>query len=138
MTDKSSRRRLYELGCKVSDWGADIAGHPTALLFVLLFCAAWFLLPLGDTATAVLTLVLSVMAITLTQMVLNQQKRHEIALHMKIDELIHAMKGARDELMGIEHKSESELEALRIVGDEAERVLEQRRTGKPNGKLGAH
>lgn len=99
-----------------------------ALVGVMLFCLAWFLLPLGSTATAVLTLVLSVMAITLTQMVLNQQKRHEAALHMKIDELIHAIRGARDEVMGIESKSEAELEALRLTGDEAEAELVERRT----------
>lgn len=121
------RQSLYAIGCRFSDRGANIAGHPAALVGVILFCFAWFLLPLGDTATAVLTLVLSVLAITLTQMVLNQQKRHEVALHLKIDELIHAMKGARDELMEIESKSESELEALRITGDRAEEELAQRR-----------
>jgi len=109
-----------------------------ALIGVIGFCFAWFLLPLGNTATAVLTLVLSVMAITLTQMVLNQQKRHEAALHLKIDELIHAMKGARDEVMGVETASEAELEALRITGDKAEEVLDRRRskstlTADPNG-----
>lgn len=121
------RRSLYELGCRISDCGADLAGHPAAIILVILFCAAWFLLPLGSAATAVLTLVLSVLAITLTQMVLNQQKRHEAALHLKIDELIHAMKGARDEVMGIENRSEAELEALRITGDKAEEVLARRR-----------
>ncbi|HEX8302470.1 MAG TPA: hypothetical protein VF617_12590 [Sphingomonas sp.] len=77
MGETTLRQKLYALGCRVSDVGANIAGHPVALIGVLLFCCGWFLLPLGDTATAVLTLVLSVMAITLTQMVLNQQKRHE-------------------------------------------------------------
>ncbi|WP_169798295.1 low affinity iron permease family protein [Sphingomonas soli] len=119
---------MYSLGCRLSDLGANIAGHPLALVGVILFCGAWFLLPLGESATAVLTLVLSVLAITLTQMVLNQQKRHETALHLKIDELIHAMRGARDEVMGIEHKSEEELEALRITGDRAEEVLAKRRS----------
>lgn len=127
MPKSSLRQRCYDLGCRVSDRGATIAGHPLAQIFVLGFCAAWFLLPLGDEATAILTLVLSVLAITLCQMVLNQQKRHELALHMKIDELIHAMKGARDEIMGIELKSEAELEALRRTGDAAERELEERR-----------
>lgn len=130
MPKQSFRATLYGLGCRFSDFGANIAGHPGALIGVIIFCLAWFLLPLGGSATAVLTLVLSVLAITLTQMVLNQQKRHEAALHMKIDELIHAMTGARDEIMGIETKSEAELEALRITGDRAEEVLAERR-GKP-------
>ncbi|RYY45634.1 MAG: hypothetical protein EOP59_04135 [Sphingomonadales bacterium] len=127
MNPPGLRQKFYNLGCRFSDRGANIAGHPLALIGVLVFCFAWFLLPLGNTATAVLTLVLSVLAITLTQMVLNQQKRHEAALHLKIDELIHAMRGARDEVMGIEHKSEAELEALRITGDIAEEVLAERR-----------
>jgi low affinity Fe/Cu permease len=135
------RQRLYGIGCRFSDAGANVAGHPMAQIVLVLFCFAWFLLPLGGTATAVLTLVLSVMAITLTQMVLNQQKRHEAALHLKIDELIHAMKGARDEVMGIESKSEAELEALRITGDRAEEMLARRRgkstlTADPNGRSG--
>ena len=126
MPQPSLRRRLYELGGRFSDAGANLAGHPLALIGVIVFCAAFFML-LGNGATAALTLVLSVMAITLTQMVLNQQKRHEAALHLKIDELIHAMRGARDEVMGVESKSEAELEALRLSGDEAERVLAERR-----------
>lgn len=139
MSKRTISQTLYAIGCRISDGVANIAGHPMAQIVLVLFCLAWFLLPLGDKATAVLTLVLSVMAITLTQMVLNQQKRHEAALHLKIDELIHAMKGARDEVMGIETASESELEALRITGDKAEKVLAKRRgktvvTTDPNGR----
>ncbi len=126
MTKSALLQGLYNVGCRVSDVGADIAGHPLAQIGMVLFCAAWFLLPLGKQATEILTLVLSVLAITLTQMVLNQQKRHEAALHLKIDELIHAMQGARDEVMGIETKSEAELEALRRTGDRAEDVLAER------------
>src|SRR6188768_4235899 len=126
MSEPNLRQKLYNLGCRFSDRGATAAGHPLALIGVLIFCGAWFMLPLGDTATAVLTLVLSVLAITLTQMVLNQQKRHEAALHLKIDELIHAISGARDEVMGIETKSEAELEELRITGDRAEDELAER------------
>jgi low affinity Fe/Cu permease len=134
------RQSLYVIGCRISDAGANIAGHPMAQIGLVGFCLAWFLLPVGRDATAVLTLVLSVLAITLTQMVLNQQKRHEAALHLKIDELIHAMKGARDEVMGIESKSETELEALRITGDKAEEELAQRRgkkalTADPDGRV---
>ena len=138
MSKRTINQALYATGSRISDGVANVAGHPMAQIVLVLFCLAWFLLPLGDQATAVLTLVLSVLAITLTQMVLNQQKRHEAALHLKIDELIHAMKGARDEVMGIETASEAELEALRITGDKAGEVLAKRRgksvvTTDPNG-----
>lgn len=107
--------KLYLLGCRISDRGANLAGHPAAIATVALFCGAWFLVS-GQAGENMLTLILSVLAITLTQMVLNQQKRSEAALHMKIDELILAKSGARDELAGIERKTEDELEALRRTG----------------------
>ncbi|ATY31790.1 low affinity iron permease family protein [Sphingomonas psychrotolerans] len=126
MPKQTIRQAFYVIGGRISDAGANLAGHPIAQIGLVLFCLAWFTLPLGRDATAVL----SVLAITLTQMVLNQQKRHEAALHFKIDELIHAIKGARDEVMGIESKSEAELEALRLTGDKAEEELAQRRGKK--------
>lgn len=121
-------KRLYNFGCKVSAWGSTLAGHPMAILTVAVVCAAWFIIG-GTAAENTLTLILSVLAITLTQMVLNQQRISERALHMKIDELLFAMKGARDEIAGIERKSEDELEALRRTGDVAKDVLQARRHG---------
>lgn len=106
------RRRLYELGCRISDWGATLAGHPASIFFVAIFCLIWFVVG-GDKSENTLTLILSVLAITLTQMVLNQQRRSEKALHLKIDELVFAITGARNEIAGIEGLTEAELEDLR-------------------------
>jgi low affinity Fe/Cu permease len=105
-------RKVIIVGGRISDAVANLAGHPLAMAGVILFCAAW--LQFGGSASEnALTLFLSVAAISLTQMVLNQQKRSEAALHLKIDELILAKRGARDELAGIEGASEEELENLR-------------------------
>ena len=68
---------------------------------------------MGKGGQNLLTLILSILAITLTQMVLNQQRRNELALHLKIDELITALDGARDELAGIETADEDTLLAAR-------------------------
>ena len=43
----------------------------------------------------------------------NTQNRDSHALHLKIDELILSKKGARDEVAGVEGKTEEELAALR-------------------------
>ena len=114
-------RALYEFGCRLSERVANAAGHPSAQLIVILFCIGW--LAVGRTQNA-LTLVLSVAAITLTQMVLNTQRRHDAALHAKMDELIHGVKGARNELAGIEGKSEADIIALkeRLAEPENQRV----------------
>jgi len=63
---------------------------------------------------------LSILAITLTQMVLNSQyareaeaSRRDIALHAKLDELIIASKEARNEIAGVEELEIEEIEALK-------------------------
>jgi len=116
---------LYRLGCRLSAIGSSVAAHPFAIFGVAVFCASWFVLT-GQAGENLLTLILSVLAITLTQMVLNQQQRSEQALHMKIDELILAMKGARDEIAGIETKSSEEIEALRRTASVLEDVKDAR------------
>lgn len=65
----------------------------------------------------VLASTVSIGGFILTQVVLNQQRRPELALQSKIDELILAMKGARTELAGRERKTEAEIENIRAGRD---------------------
>ena len=104
--------RLYLLGCRVCDFIANLAGHPAAILVLIFACLVWLAVT-GSAGQNLLTLILSILAITLTQMVLNQQRRSELALHLKIYELITALDGARDELAGIEAADEDTLLAAR-------------------------
>lgn len=105
-------KQLYEFGGRVSQIGANVAGHPAAILGMAAFCATWLLVA-GEKGENSLTLVLSILAITLTQMVLNQQRKSERALHLKLDELVLATSEARDEMAEIENRSEDEIERLR-------------------------
>ena len=111
------RTPLQSLGCRIAGIVADISAHPFAQLGFLLFCLAWFALGLP---VDILTAALSILAISLTQMVLNRQEerevdahRRDVALHAKLDELLHASRRARDELAGIEELEEEEIAALR-------------------------
>ena len=106
------RSRLQALGCIVSDRVAAFSAHPFAQIALILVCATWFLFQLR---VDILTAALSILAITLTQMVLNRQQererdahRRDIALHAKLDELLHASRRARDELAGIEELDEDQ------------------------------
>lgn len=108
-------------GCRVSARVAQFAAHPFAQAGLLLLCAAWLI---RGHEVDTLTLALSILAITLTQMVLSMQKsreaeahRRDVALHAKLDELIVSMKGAQDELAGIEEREEEEIEAIRHHAD---------------------
>ncbi len=118
-------KKMNEAGSRLAGRTADLAGAPIAIILVALFCAGWFV-EAGEAGENSLTLILSVASISLTQMVLNGQRRSEQALHLKIDELVYAIKGARNEVAGIESKTTEELEALRRTGDAAEEVLQER------------
>ncbi|HEY0312988.1 MAG TPA: low affinity iron permease family protein [Allosphingosinicella sp.] len=109
--------RFSELGCWFSGKVAEIAANPYAQIAVILFCVGWFAIGWSENA---LTAALSIIAITLTQMVLNTQyareaeaSRRDIALHAKLDELIIASKEARNEIAGVEELEVEEIEALK-------------------------
>jgi low affinity Fe/Cu permease len=117
MTSRPISLIISEAGHTASGWVANAAAHPISQAFLLAFCAIWWVLGLP---TDVLTAALSILAITLTQMVLNRQKlreddadRRDVAMHAKLDELLRAEKFARKELAGIEDLEEEEILALK-------------------------
>jgi low affinity Fe/Cu permease len=123
--------RLQELGCRISEAAADLSAHPYAQIGLVLVCAAWFLLALR---VDILTAALSILAITLTQMVLNRQQeretdahRRDVALHAKLDELLIASRRARDEMAGVEDLEEEQIEALRHSNGTASKLSAARK-----------
>ena len=131
MANGKDKSWLEQIGCRVSAFASDISAHPFAQMGFIIVCAIWFAVGF---ATDLLTAVLSILAITLTQMVLNRQNerefdahRRDVAMHAKLDELVVAMKGARNEVAGIEENLDEEeiaelknhaLEAIEAVSDE--------------------
>ena len=103
-------QRIYHLAGIVSTRIANLAGHPVTQIAVLLVCFAWWWFGLSENALAS---TLTIGGFVLTQMVLNQQRRRENALHLKVDELLLAVSGARNEVTGAEHATEGEIERLR-------------------------
>jgi low affinity Fe/Cu permease len=92
---------LYDLGCRISEWVSNLAAHPFVQIGFVIFCLAWFALGLE---TNLLTAALSILAITLTQMVLNRQNereaeahRRDVAMHAKLDELVIASRRAHND-----------------------------------------
>ena len=120
MASQPNEGAIHRFGCWLSARVADLAGHPYAQFGFVVLCIVWFAIGWGvNTFTAAL----SVLAITLTQMVLNQQAareteahRRDVALHAKLDELILASKEARDEIAGVEELEVEEIAALRDTG----------------------
>ena len=104
--DRKLSQTISGVGHGVSTWVADAAAHPVSQIALIVFCVLWWVFGLP---TNVLVAMLSILAITLTQMVLNRQKLRDeddryrdIALHAKIDELLRSEEHANKELAGIE------------------------------------
>lgn len=115
--DGTEQSKGYQLGCKISAWVSDFSAHPYVQLGLIAFCIGWFAFGLD---TNLLTAALSILAITLSQMVLNRQNereaeahRRDVAMHAKLDELIIAVRRAHNEMAGIEELSEEEIVELK-------------------------
>ena len=127
MAEQKQKSWLERIGCQFSSWAADLSAHPFAQVAVVVICASWFLLGLK---ADILTAVLSILAITLSQMVLNRQNereidahRRDVAMHAKLDELISASRHARNDLVGVEEREEHEIVQLKEeVKEAAERT----------------
>jgi low affinity Fe/Cu permease len=129
------RNRLVILGDRLSDAVSRLFAHPMMQFAVILFCIAWFFVGLP---TDLLTAALSILAITLAQMVLNGQydreaeaHRRDVAMHAKLDELIKATKRARNEMVGIEEDLDEE--EIRKLREEAKELVEE--AAKRSGEL---
>ena len=117
MRKPGSAGAISYAGHRMSTWVANAAAQPLTQAAIILFCIAWWSLGLP---TDVLTASLSILAITLTQMVLNSQRareqddrRRDIAMHAKLDELLRAETSASKELAGIEELETEEIAALK-------------------------
>lgn len=134
------KSRLVKIGVAVSEWTSKLFAHPYMQIGVILFCVTWFALGLK---ADLLTAALSILAITLTQMVLNgqferesQAHRRDVAMHAKLDELILASRRARDELVGIEELEEEQIAELK---EEAKQAIDKQgeRAGDPQERATA-
>ena len=106
---------------------ARAAGRPQTFALCLVLVAVWGatgpLFRFSDTWQLVINTGTTIVTFLMVFLIQNAQNRDASAIQAKLDELIRAGARARNEFIGIEHLSESELVALRgvlerIAGDE--------------------
>ena len=96
---------------------SSIAGQPMTFVVALAIIIIWgFTGPLfgySDTWQLVINTGTTIITFLMVFLIQNSQNRDAAAMQAKLDELIRAVKTARNEFIGIEHRTDHEIEAIR-------------------------
>lgn len=92
---------------------ARYSGHPLAFIIAVGSLVVWAVLGphyhYSDTWQLVINTSTSVITFLMVFLIQNAQNRDSVAIQTKLDELIRALGGARNEMIGLEDLSEEEL-----------------------------
>ncbi|QIL02115.1 low affinity iron permease family protein [Sphingomonas sinipercae] len=96
---------------------ASWAGRPVAFALALTTIVLWLIsgpvFGWSDTWQLVINTGTTIITFLMVFLIQNAQNRDASAIQSKLDELIRAIDGARNEFIGIEHRTQSELERIR-------------------------
>ena len=122
---------FHRFACKT----ADMVGSPWAFLGAVLIIVVWAILgPVfrySDSWQLVINTSTTIITFLMVFLIQNTQSRDAKAFHLKLDELIHAIKGARNQMIDLENMTDEELDAIkkdfeRISGRRAEHLRVER------------
>jgi low affinity Fe/Cu permease len=110
------RPSMNERFRKFSVCVARFAGTPVAFTISFLIIVVWAIVGpffhFSDSWQLVINTSTTIVTFLMVFLIQNMQNRDAKAIHLKLDELIRAMKGARNNLVMLENLSEEELELL--------------------------
>jgi low affinity Fe/Cu permease len=120
---------------RFAKWTARVAGRPSTFALAVAVILAWaFTGPLfgfSDTWQLVINTGTTIVTFLMVFLIQNTQNRDTEALHVKLDELIRASRGAHNALLDLEELDEKELNLIR---DDYERLAEKAREGLDEGR----
>jgi low affinity Fe/Cu permease len=122
----------HELFRKFAHKAAELVGSPWAFTVAVVVIIGWAacgpIFKFSDTWQLIINTATTVVTFLMVFLIQNTQNRDAKAIHLKLDELIKAVEGARTELVDLEEMSDQE---LRELEEEFRRLHKQR--GLPNG-----
>jgi low affinity Fe/Cu permease len=105
---------MAKLFTKFSTVIAGLVGSAWAFLLAVLIVAVWAvsgpIFRFSDTWQLVINTGTTIVTFLMVFLIQNTQNRDAKAMHVKLDELIRAVEGARERLMDIEERPEREIE----------------------------
>jgi low affinity Fe/Cu permease len=119
---------------RIAKGTSRLVGRPGAFVMVVILVMVWALTgPLfgfSDTWQLVINTFTTIVTFLMVFLIQNTQNRDAKALHLKLDELIRAKKGARNALVDLENCTDEELEE---IGREFKRMRERTGHRQPEG-----
>lgn len=107
---------MKEFFRKFSQKTSEIVGSPGAFFIALSLLVLWAILGpyfhFSDTWQLVINTTTTIITFLIVFLIQNTQNRDAKALHLKLDELIRSIQGARNTMVNLEELSDDELEIL--------------------------
>lgn len=121
-------------------WISAATGRPVtftlAVLVILLWSVTGPLFGFSDTWQLVINTGTTIVTFLMVFLIQNTQNRDTEALQIKLDELIRAVKGARNEVLDLEELDEEQLDEIRKeylgLADHARRHIEEKKRKSGN------
>jgi low affinity Fe/Cu permease len=115
---------------RLASWAASASGTPSASIGAAVLVAIWAacgpFFHYSETWQLVINTGTTIVTFLMVFLIQSSQNRDSCAVHLKLDEIISAMKGAKDELMDLESLDQASLDKIR---DEYARRAELARSG---------
>lgn len=100
---------------KIANW----SGQPLAFILAVLVILCWIvtgpIFHYSDTWQLIINTGTTIVTFLMVFLIQNAQNRDGSAIQAKMDELIRALEGARNEFIGIEHLTDTELDRIKAV-----------------------
>ncbi|MDQ4109287.1 MAG: low affinity iron permease family protein [Actinomycetota bacterium] len=108
MAERNENRRIHTFFTDFSTWVAKWTGSHWAF-----FIAGGFVIVgLYVVGIEITNIAISIVTLLMVFVLQNTQNRDSAALHLKLDEIVKVEPEARDEVQGVESKSEREIQEL--------------------------
>lgn len=102
---------------RITSWAANASGTPAASIGAAALVAIWGacgpVFHYSETWQLVINTGTTIVTFLMVFLIQSSQNRDSCAVHLKLDEIIGALKHANDELMDLEHLDQAALDTIR-------------------------
>jgi low affinity Fe/Cu permease len=125
------KHRFNDFAKRVASWSGRPSTFFAALLVIFLWALTGPFFHFGDTWQLIINTSTTIVTFLMVFIIQNTQNRDTEAMHIKLDELIRAARGAHNALLDLEELDSEELDKIRkTYEDLAERARRQLRKGQ--------